>query len=152
MTHDTRVPPSGAHVLASFFAQLPVRNHPSLRSRLPLVREHLHTYLDTEAEHWATPDELVIIGAQRQLDPIDAVMRVTGAEVLAAALPGFCRAAWLLPERGAARTQLWVVTSLRQWLATTHAVADIEAAVLLGRVDDAVRRAHALLDGSPAPG
>lgn len=149
MDDDARVPLSGAHLLASFFASAPVASHPATRARLPRVRAHLLTYLDTEGEQWLTPDELVLVGAERQLEPVDAVVRVTGAEVVVAALPGFCHPAWLLPSSRDARTQLQVVTALRQWVTEHGYLTGPGARYLLERVDEAVRRAQATLNGSP---
>lgn len=151
MDDDARVPESGAHVLASFFSWAQETVHPSLRARLPRVRAHLLTYLDTEAETWLTPDELVLVNAERQLEPLDAVVRVTGMEVVVAALPGFCHTAWLLPAHHDARAQLRVVSALRHWVAERGTLSGQAAAHLLVRVDDAVRRGQATLNGSPAP-
>ncbi|MBD8062954.1 hypothetical protein [Oceanitalea stevensii] len=151
MDDDARVPMSGAQLLASFFASAPTAAHPAIRARVPRVRAHLLTYLDTEAEAWLTPDELVLVGAERQLEPQDAVVRVTGVEVVVAALPGFCHPAWLLPAPLDARAQLRLVAALRQW-AAEHGELSAQATVhLLPRVDEAVRRAQAGLNGSPAP-
>lgn len=169
MDDDARVPESGAHLLASFFASASIANHPAVRARVPRVRAHLLTYLDTEAERWVTPDEMVLVHAERQLDPVDAVLRVTGVEVVLAALPGFCHPAWLLPATRDARAQLRVVVALRHWVAerSEHGrggraehglgghgqdpLAGPAVPYLLERVDDAVRRAQATLDRSPAP-
>ncbi|WP_152190925.1 hypothetical protein [Georgenia satyanarayanai] len=151
MDDDARVPLSGAQLLASFFASAPSASHPAVRGRVPRVRAHLLTYLDTEAEAWLTPDELVLVGAERQLEPQDAVVRVTGVEVVVAALPGFCHPAWLLPAALDARAQLRLVAGLRQWAAEHGGLSAQAAMHLLPRVDEAVRRAQASLNGSPAP-
>jgi|SRR5690625_1767497 len=148
---DARVPLSGAHLLTAFFTAAPVPNHPALRPRVPRVRAHLLTYLDTEGEQWLTPDELVLLGAERQLEPVDAVLRVGGVEVVVAALPGFCHPAWLLPAPVDAHTQLLVVGALRRWVTDHGHLSGPAAEVLLERVDGAVRRGRATLDGSPAP-
>src|SRR5690625_3477002 len=102
MDDDARVPLAGAHLLASFFAAAPALGHPAIRARVPRVRAHLLTYLDTEGEQWLTPDELVLLHAERQLEPVDAVLRVGGVEVVVAALPGFCHPAH--PQRSEEHT------------------------------------------------
>ncbi|WP_413452676.1 hypothetical protein AA0Y32_09530 [Georgenia phoenicis] len=151
MVDEVSVPRSGARVLESFFASAPLTTHPAVRARLPRVRSHLLTYLDTEGEVWLTPDELVLVCAEREIEPQDAVVRVTGPEVLVAALPGFCHPAWLLPDHGDARAQVRVVAGLRAWLAEHGGLSRQASLHLLPRVDEAVRRAHTALDGSPAP-
>ncbi len=151
MDDAARVPLAGGHLLASFFAAAPALAHPALRARVPRVRAHLLTYLDTEAEQWLTPDELVLLHAERQLEPVDAVLRVSGVELVVAALPGFCHPAWLLPEPRDARAQLRVVGALRAWVADHRYLSGAEGRLLLDRVAEAVRRAHAVLDRSPAP-
>lgn len=151
MDDDARVPLAGAHLLASFFAAAPALGHPAIRARVPRVRAHLLTYLDTEGEQWLTPDELVLLHAERQLEPVDAVLRVSGVELVLAALPGFCHPVWLLPQPRDARAQLRVVDALRDWVAEHHRPPDPAGRLLLDRVEEAARRAQAVLDGSPAP-
>ncbi|HLT84239.1 MAG TPA: hypothetical protein VKZ83_08415 [Phototrophicaceae bacterium] len=147
---DERVPVSAAQLLAAFFTTAPVTNHPAIRARMPRVREHLLTYLDTEAEQCLTTDELALLHAERQIEPLDAVLRVVGAEALLAALPGFCHPAWLLPSVADARAQLRVVTGLRYWLAESEGLAGLDIGCLALEVDAAVRRARAVLNTAPA--
>lgn len=149
---DAQVPVSAAHILTSFFAAAPIVSHPAIRARVPRVHQHLRTYVDTEAEHQLTPDELALVAAERQLEPADAVLRVTGAEALVAVLPGFCHVAWLLPVTADARAQLRVVTALRHWVGDAGYLDGLDANCLLYAVDDAVRQAQAVLDRSPATG
>lgn len=147
---DDHVPISAGQLLASFLSDAPAAGHPAIRARMPRVRAHLLTYLDTEAERYLTTGELALLHAERQLEPLDAVLRVTGAEALLAALPGFCHPAWLLPSVGDARAQLRVVSGLRHWLAQTEELYGLDIACLTLEVDAAVRRARAVLDGTPA--
>ncbi|QDB79818.1 hypothetical protein FE251_10845 [Georgenia wutianyii] len=148
MDDGEQVPVSAQDLLTSFFATAPVAAHPAIRARVPRVRAHLLTYLDTEAEDCLTNDELTLLHAERQLQPRDAVLRVVGAEALLVALPGFCHPAWLLPALADAHAQLRVVAALRDRLAEEPLGTD--AVCLLRDVDAAVRRAQAVLDGSPA--
>lgn len=152
MDDDARVPVSAAQVVEEFFASSPALSHPTIRSRAARVHQHLRTYVDTEAEDQLTVDELTLVAAERQLEPADAVLRVTDAEVLVAVLPGFCHPAWLLPSTSDARAQLRVVTALRNWVAEHGYLDAVAAACLLLSVDDAVRRAQVVLDRSPTPG
>lgn len=147
MADDAQVPISAAHVLATFFDSAPVVGHPSVRARLPRVRGHLLTFLDTEAERWLTADELVLVCAERELEPIDAVVRVAGAELLLAALPAFCRPEWLLPALLDARAQLQVVAGLGPWVLERGYLAGPQTRMLQERIDRAVARARDRLGG-----
>ena len=147
MADDAHVPISAAHVLATFFDSAPVAGHPSIRARLPRVRDHLLTFLDTEAERWLTADELVLVCAERELEPVDAVIRVAGAELLVAALPAFCRPEWLLPARLAARAPLHVVAAVGPWALERGYLPGPQGRMLLERIDLAVARARARLGG-----
>lgn len=136
--------------MASFFASGPVVSHPTIRSRAPRVRRHLDNYLDTEGERYLGHDDLVLLDAQRQLDPVDAVLSVGGPSLLLQALPGFCQTAWLLPDAADARAQLWTVLALRDWI--SRAAPEADSAELHHRVLRAVRMAHGVLDGARHPG
>lgn len=151
MDDDARVPVSAAQIVEEFFAWASTTTHPAIRSRAAAVYRHLRTYIDTEAEGQLTPDEVVLVAAERQLEPSDAVLRVTGAEALIAVLPGFCHPAWLLPAAADARAQLRLVTALRQWVDERGYLGE-GGACLLYSVDDAVRRAQTVLDRPTAPG
>src|SRR5690606_27978220 len=111
-----RAPESTAQILTEFFRAVERRANPAVRAHAGTVRTHLDVYLDTEAERMLTPDELALVEAERQLDPVAAVARVTGAEALVAALPGFVDGPWLLPTRAAARAQIKLVEILVAWL------------------------------------
>lgn len=143
---SSRVPVSAKALVASFFASGPVVSHPTIRSRAPRVHRHLDIYLDTEGERYLGHDDLVLLDAQRQLDPVDAVLSVGGPSLLLQALPGFCQTAWLLPDAADARAQLWTVLALRDWIA--RAVPEADSAELHHRVLRAVRTAHGTLDGA----
>lgn len=149
MADDEQVPISAAHVLATFFDSAPVVGHPSVRARLPRVRGHLLTFLDTEAERWLTADELVLVCAERELEPVDAVVRVAGAELLLAALPAFCRPEWLLPARPDAGAQLHVAAALGPWVLECGYLPGAQTRMLQERIDLAVARARERLDSRP---
>ncbi|MEE6282217.1 hypothetical protein [Georgenia sunbinii] len=144
---SSRVPISATALVASFFASGAVVSHPTIRPRITRVRQHLDTYLDTEAEQLLGYDDLILLDVQRQLDPVHAVLQVGGVPLLIHALPGFCQPAWLLPDPADARAQLLTVLALHDWIvgevpaAASHESSD--------RVRLAARAAFALLDGTP---
>lgn len=119
---DTTAPLSMGAALSAFYAEAPQLRHPALRARALRVVDHLAVYLDTEAEAALLPDELVLVEAERQLDPAGAVARVTGPAALVAALPGFLEEAWLLPRTADALVQLDLVDALADWLVCTGVV------------------------------
>lgn len=139
-------------MLTVFFRAVEARANQAVRAHAGAVRAHLDVYLDTEAERMLTPDELALVEAERQLDPVAAVARVTGAEALVAALPGFVDAAWLLPSRAAARAQIKVVELLVAWLEESRRVDRGEMACFLLEVVAACRRARSLLATPAAHG
>lgn len=126
------VPVSAERVLDVFYARTPILRHPSMSARAKLVRAHLETYLDTEAEHWLTDGERTLVEAERQIDPAGAVARVTGPEALLATLPGFLDPEWVMPGAHQARAQLIVVATLVRWLLTVGIVdrAEMSCSVL----------------------
>ncbi|MHB1065197.1 MAG: hypothetical protein ACYC1Z_12040 [Georgenia sp.] len=143
--------PSAAALLAAFFARSPVLAHPSVRGHAGEVRRHLEVYLDTDYERFLTPSELVLAGAERELDPAGAVARVTDAEALVAGLPGFVDDAWLMPGVPRARAQLFLVLRLVEWLVGAGHVDRTEMACFLLDVEAAVVRARRDLRDAGAP-
>lgn len=138
--------PSAADVLAAFFTRSPIIAHPSVRGHAGEVRRHLEVYLDTEYESFLTDPELVLVAAERELDPAGAVARVTDAEALVAGLPGFVDDAWLMPSVPRARAQLFLVVRLVEWLVAAGHVSRDEMACFLLEVEAAVLRARRGLD------
>lgn len=149
------VPVSAERVLDVFYARTPILRHPSMFAHARLVRAHLETYLDTEAEHWLTDGERTLVEAERQIDPAGAVARVTGPEALLATLPGFLDPEWAMPGVHQARAQLIVVASLARWLVTVGLVdrAEMSCSVLeiQTRLDLARRRVDARAASALSP-
>ncbi|WP_127131429.1 hypothetical protein [Georgenia sp. SYP-B2076] len=143
---ETMVPLSAAQVIGAFYASSALLRHPALRSRARRVRGHLEVYLDTEAERWLTSNELTLVEAERQVDPADAVARVTGPEALVATLPGFVDRDWLMPTVPEARVQLRVVAELVRWLVATGLVDRHEMACSVLEIEVRLDLASAWLD------
>lgn len=139
---SVRVP--AAALVEAFFASGSVVSHPTIRHRAARIRAHLETFLDTEAEGLLGYDDLVLLEAQRQFDPVGAVLRIGDARLLLRALPGFCQTAWLLPDPADARAQLWTVLALRDWIG--HEQPATLSPPSHQRISRAVRSAHAVLD------
>ncbi|MEE6272949.1 hypothetical protein [Georgenia wangjunii] len=150
--NDSRAPESTARVLAEFFSAVDARANRVVRAHAGAVQQHLDVYLDTEAERVLTTDELALVEAERQIDPVAAVARVTGPEALVAALPGFVDAAWLLPAQTAARAQVRLVEALVAWLEENRHVDRHAMACFLLEVDAACRRARSLIAAPAARG
>ncbi|UNX53823.1 hypothetical protein MF406_12645 [Georgenia sp. TF02-10] len=138
---DTTVPLSGAQVLAAYFAESPALRHPARRARAAQVRAHLEVYLDTEGDSWLTDDELLLVEAERQLEPAGAVSRVTGPEALVAMLAGFVDPAWLMPAPAQRQAQLVVVEDLLAWLIDGRFVHPGEMACSLLEIEVRVQQA-----------
>lgn len=134
--------PSAADLLDAFFTRSYMLDHPSVRAHAGDVRRHLEVYLDTEHDHFLTTPELVLVAAERQLDPAGAAARVTGADALVAGMPGFVDEAWLMPDVPSARAQLFLVQRLVEWLVGAGHVDRTEMACFLLEVEAAVRRAR----------
>jgi hypothetical protein len=141
------VPLSAERVLDVFYARTPILRHPSMFIRGRRVREHLETYLDTEADHWLTDGERTLVEAERQVDPAGAVARVTGPEALLAALPGFLDPEWIMTGVHQARAQLIVVASLAKWLVSAGLVDRTEMSCSVLEVDVRLDRARRRIDG-----
>lgn len=145
---ETRVPLSTAQAIDAWYATAPLLRHPALRARALRVRGHLETYLDTEAERWLTSAELTLVEAERQLDPADAVSRVTGPEALVATLPGFVDRDWLMPMARDARVQLRVVAELVRWLVATGLVDRNEMSCSVLEIEARLHAARSWLGGA----
>ena len=143
----TTVPVSAAAAIRGFYAHATVLHRAGVRERAAVVRRHLETYLDTEAERWLGPADRVLVEAEREVDPAGAVARVTGPAVLVAALPGFLDPAWLMPTVAGARVQLLVVAELVRWLQVTGLVDGMAYPVLA--VQAALARAESWLVAAP---
>jgi hypothetical protein len=141
------VPLAAERVLDVFYARTPILRHPSMFTRGRLVRAHLETYLDTEAERWLTDGERTLVEAERQVDPAGAVARVTGPEALLAALPGFLDPEWTMPGVHQARAQLIVVACLAEWLVSAGLVDRAEMSCSVIEVDVRLERARRRVDG-----
>lgn len=122
MDRNRAVGRSAAVVLGDFHRSCPALRHPTLATRAGVVLARLVGYLDAEATRLLTTGELEAVAAERRAvaagraEGTGVVPRVTDAEALLCALPGFLESRWLPEAYADAKAQVLVVEELVRWL------------------------------------
>ncbi len=127
--------------------------HPTLATRSVEVLSRLVDYLDAEASRFLTTGELEAVAAERRAVRAGraaahgVVARVTDAEALLCALPGFLEPRWLPGPYADAKAQVLVVEELVRWLRRSgdpdprdHACGYLAAEVQARRARESLRR------------
>ena len=113
------------------------------RKRFSLIRRHLRTFLDDEAEDYLIEPSLSTLYLERAIDPVGAYERVLHADDLFYALPVYLAPDRALPDSLNRTAQLDLISQLCQWLSDKRyinkhnvdecAMLDVNSALLHGR-------------------
>jgi len=108
--------PTIDNILDAFFPPLFAESHGVLRDRMIRVMTAIDRFLEAEGELILTPDDSVMLAAERQFTDKGAFVRTMHADDLIFALPGFLSPPWLHPDPLMQRVQLTVVQRLVEFV------------------------------------
>ena len=108
----TKTLPTIAHILNDFFEGKLAAKKGLSRSRIEQVERELRSCLEAEAERILVTGDLIVLAAERQFHPEDAVARTMHADDLIFVLTIFTTDPWLPEDRTQRRVHLTIVEAL----------------------------------------